>query len=105
MTQDKSKTKEGLAVLALSERLAKFGQFARVIALLDLADWLMPASRRSAELRLDMLMKLERWDDALDVIISRIGVDQVNGRTLARLYWGLGDINLGNTSFRKSQQR
>ncbi|MDJ0631114.1 MAG: hypothetical protein QNJ44_22845 [Rhodobacter sp.] len=102
LDQVDTKQKEHDAVLALAQNLSQYGQFESVLSLLDLANWLAPGSQQVNELRVATFMKLGRWEDALTEVLEHVGIDSVDRKTLALLYWNLGETGLGDQSFRQS---
>ena len=94
--------KEYGAVLRVARNLQRYGQFDRALSLLDLADWLSPDGLEAGQMRVDLLMALDRFEDALTEVFSRTGPEAIAPATLARLYWQVGERDLGDETFRKS---
>jgi len=97
--------KEYDAVMELARTLFRYGQFERVLSLLELAAWLSPGAREVGEQRVATLIKLSRWEDALQEILSNVGIDKVDYKLLCQVYWKLGEINLGDRHFAQRSAR
>jgi hypothetical protein len=86
------------AVLRLATSLFDYGQHQRVLALLDLHDWLADDQNASLILRIQTLLKLMQFAEARQVCERTTIILPSN--LLAQIHWGLGEKSLGDTQFR-----
>lgn len=88
------------ALLELSEKLFEYGQFYRVLSLLDLLDWMSDPHEDAIALRIRALCKTGQFEEAVAYCLE--GNATVNSAVLAEVYWGLGEMDMGDTGFRAS---
>jgi hypothetical protein len=87
------------AVLQLARSLFNYGQHERVLSLLDLHDWIVTDIEESTMLRMQVLIKLQKFADAkLLCTLSKIEFPR---NLLAEINWGLGQKEAGDSFFRK----
>jgi hypothetical protein len=95
-------TADHRAALTLAERLCAYGQPERALSVLDLAEWIHPGHDATRALRVKALAKLERWVEALDLILENS--KGIAGPLLAQIYWAVGEKALGDHYFNGSER-
>lgn len=86
------------AVLGLAKKLFEYGQFQRVLSLLDLLDWMADPHEDAMTLRIACLCKTGQFEEAVSYCLEEHA--QVSSAVLAEVYWGLGELDMGDTGFR-----
>lgn len=90
------------SVISLTYSMMRYGQFERALRLLDLADWLSPKHPDVINLRILALTQMNRWDEALSMLLTKQRLDKADYRGLADIYWNLGDDVSGADYFNRT---
>jgi predicted Zn-dependent protease len=102
LNQNNHTKTEAESVVQLAKLLTSYGLDDRAFHVLKLAKWLAPDDLRIWLAQAQVLVKLRRWDEALQVITDLSSKGKTTSemkRLQASAHWALGERDRGNRAY------
>lgn len=102
LNQDSHSKTEAESVVQLAKLFTSYGLDDRAFHVLKLAKWLAPDDLRIWLAQARVLVKLCRWDEALEVISDLSSKGKTSSevkRLQASVHWALGERDRGNRAY------